>query len=46
MNAVSTILILVSIVKLSGASVGGGKVEFVRNENERKEIVDFKGKSI
>ena len=45
MNAVSTILCLVSIVKLSGASVGGGKVELGRNENERKEIVDFKGKS-
>ena len=46
MNALPTILCLVSLVKLSGASVGGGKVEFVRNENERKEIVDFKGKSI
>ena len=45
MITVSTLLCLVSIVKLSGASVGGGKVEFGRNENERKEIVDFKGKS-
>ena len=43
MNAVSTILCLVSIAKLSGASVGDGKVEFSRNENER--IVDFTGKS-
>ena len=49
--ALSTILCLVSIVKLSGASVGGGKgrhsykVEFGRNENEQKEIIDFKGKS-
>ena len=46
MNVVPTILCLVSIVKLSGASVGGGKVEFGRNDKERKEIVDFKGKSI
>ena len=52
MNAVlSTILCLVSIVQLSGASVDGGKgrygyqVQFGTNENERKEIVDFKGKS-
>ena len=45
MNALPAILCLVSLVKLSGASVGGGKVEFGRNENERKEIVDFKGKS-
>ena len=46
MNAVYTLLCLVSIVKLSEASVGGGKVEFGRNENGRIEIVDFKGKSI
>ena len=46
MIAVSTLLCLVSIAKLSGASVGGGKVEFGRNENGRMEIVDFKGKSI